>query len=281
MGWASIARPMLRLVFLMLVALSTTALSANPKASALAKEADRLYKDDRYKEAAETLRQAYDAEATPLYLYNIARAYEQAGELELSQEHYRRYLGLPAGDTQPDLVKKANLAMDRLRTLLARAAAQRSTREGEKQKLEEDARQAEARADAEASDARRQRRELEAKEKDRKQAEEKKLNVRKLGTLIAGGGAALGLGMALGLGVASNVNRDAFRKATTLPDKQRLEAETRGTAAGADLCLVIGLAAAVTTVVLFPKGEALEGSLSVALSPLPGGGGLASVGARF
>lgn len=281
MGWASIAHPMLRLVLLMTVALSTAALSANPKASALAKEADRLYKDNRYKDAAETLKQAYDAEATPLYLYNIARAYDQAGELELSQDYYRRYVGLPAGETQPDLVKKANLAMDRIRTLLARAAADKSARDSEKQKLEDDARKAEARADAEASEARRQRREFEAKEKERKDAEEKKLNTRKLGTIIAGGGAALGLGLALSFGIATNVNRDAFRKAATLPEKQRLEAETRGTAAAADISLVIGLAAAVTTVILFPKGEELERSVSVALAPLPGGGGLASVGARF
>lgn len=281
MGWARLGYPMLRLVLLTVLALSSLVLAANPKASALAKDADRLYKDNKYKEAAETLQRAYDAEATPLYLYNIARAYDQAGELEQGQEYYRRYVALPTSDTQPDLVKKANLAMDRIRTLLAKAAADKAARDAEKQRLEDDARKAEARADAEADEARRQRREFEAKERERKAAEEQRLSTRRVATLATGGGAALGLGLALGFGVASNVNREQFRAATTLADKQRLEAETRGTAAVADISLVVGLAAAVATVILFPKGEGFERSVSMALSPLPGGGGVASVGARF
>src|SRR3990167_2971225 len=165
---------MRRLALLAVMSLATVALCANSKASALAKEAYRFYKDNKYKEAAETLRQAYDADPTPLYLYNIARAYDQAGELEQSQEYYRKYVALSSDETQPDLVKKANLAMDRIRTLLARGSADKQVRDAEKQRLEEEARKAEARADAEANEARKQRREFEAKEKARKDAEEKK-----------------------------------------------------------------------------------------------------------
>src|SRR3954466_10607225 len=129
---------MRRLFLLAALTLAASAFPANPKASALAKDADRLYKDNKYKEAAEVLRQAYEADPNGLYLYNIARAYDQAGELELSQEYYRKYVALPSEDAQPDLVKKANLAMDRIRTLLARGSADKQVRDAEKQRLEAD-----------------------------------------------------------------------------------------------------------------------------------------------
>jgi tetratricopeptide (TPR) repeat protein len=272
---------MRRLALLVALTLSAVTLAANPKAAALAKDADRLYRDNKYKDAAETLKQAYEAEPVGLYLYNIARAYDQAGELELSQDYYRRYVALPSGDAQPDLLKKANLAMDRIRTLLARSTADKEARDAEKKRLEEDARKAEARADAEADEARRQRREFEAKEKERKDAEQKKVNGRKLASYVTGGVAVVGLGMALGFGIGANGNREAFRTATTLADKQRFEDGTRATAAVSDVSLLIGVAAAVTTVILFPKGEEFEKSVTLGLGPMPGGGGFASVGGRF
>ena len=266
------------LFFALLFAVSAPA--ANPKASALAKDADRLYKDNKYKEAAETLRQAYEAEPTALYLYNIARAYDQAAELELSLDYYRKYVGSPSDETQPDLLKKANLAMDRLRTLVARGEADKKVRDAEKQRLEADARKAEARADAEASEARQQRRDFEAKEKLRKDAEEKRVNGRKVVALVTGGVAVAGLGMALGFGLAANTNRELFRKAETLADKRRLEAETRGTAAVADISLLVGVAAAIATVIIFPRDSEPEKSVSVVLAPVAGGA-VASLGGTF
>lgn len=273
---------MRRLFLLAALTLPSLVLGASSKASQLAKDADRLYKENKYKEAAETLRQAYDADPTGLYLYNIARAYDQAAELELSQEYYRKYVALPSDETQPDLVKKANLAMDRIRTLLARGSADKQVRDAEKQRLEEDARKAEARADAEAAEARKQRQEFAEKERARKEAESKQVNVRKLVSYGTGGAAIVGLGMALSFGIASNVNRDQFRQADTLATKQQLERETRGTAAVADVTLIIGLAAAVATVIIYPKGEEPPaGSVNVVLAPVAGGGGVVSAGVRF
>ncbi len=271
---------MRRFVLLAALSLATTALGANPKASALAKDADRLYKDNKYKEAAETLRQAYEADPTGLYLYNIARAYDQAGELELSQEYYRKYVALPSDEAQPDLVKKANLAMDRIRTLMARGSADKQVRDAEKKRLEEDARKAEARADAEASEARKQRQEFAEKEKARKDAENKQVNVRKLAAYGTGGVAIVGLGLALGFGLGSNGNRDAFRKADTLALKQQYEAATRTTAAVADVSLLVGVAAAVATVILYPRGDEPEKAVTVVLAPVSGGA-VAGFGGSF
>jgi tetratricopeptide (TPR) repeat protein len=260
--------------------LSAAALGANPKASALAKDADRLYKDNKYKEAAETLRQAYEADPNGLYLYNIARAYDQAAELELSQEYYRKYVALPSDEAQPDLVKKANLAMDRIRTLLARGSADKQVREAEKQRLEADAKKAEARADAEAAEARKQRQEFAEKEKVRKEAENKQVNVRKLAAYGTGGVAIVGLGMALGFGIGTNGNRESFRTADTLTLKKQYEGATRTTAAVADVSLIVGVAAAVATVILYPKGEEAEKSVTVVFAPVSGGG-VAALGGTF
>jgi tetratricopeptide (TPR) repeat protein len=271
--------PRLSLVLALLAA--GAAVAANPKASALAKDADRLYKDNKYKEAAETLKQAYEAEPTPLYLYNIARAYDQAAELELSLEYYRKYVGLPSEDTQPDLVKKANLAMDRIRTLVARGEADKKVNDAEKKRLEDDAKKAEARAEAEASEARKQRREFEAKEKARREAESQRINGRKLIAYGTGGAGIACLGSALIFGIASNANKDAFRKSETLADKRRLETETRTTAAIADITLVVGVAAAIATVIIYPKDAEPERSVNVVLVPTVGGGAMAGIGGTF
>ncbi len=271
---------MRRLLLLAALSIASSALSANPKAAALAKDADRLYKDNRYKEAAETLREAWEADPIGIYLYNIARAYDQAAELELSQEYYRKYVALPSDDTQPDLVKKANLAMDRIRTLLARGSADKQVRDAEKQRLENDARKAEARADAEASEARKQRQEFAEKERIRKDAENKQVNVRKLAAYGTGGAAIVGFGLAIGFGIGTNGNREAFRTADTLTLKQQYEGATRTTAAVADVSLLVGIAAAVATVILYPKGDEPEKSVNVVFAPVSGGG-MASVGVTF
>ncbi|MFT3711620.1 MAG: hypothetical protein QM817_28620 [Archangium sp.] len=260
-----------RLVLVLALFVAGTAVAANPKATALAKEADRLYKDNKYKEAAETLKQAYDAEPTALYLYNIARAYDQAAELELSLDYYRKYTSQPAEETQPDLVKKANLAMDRLRTLVARGEADKKVNDAEKKRLEDDAKKAEARAEAEASEARKQRREFEAKEKARRDAENQRINGRKLIAYGTGGVGIAGLGSALIFSIAANANKDAFRKAETLADKRRLEAETRTTAAFADITLLVGVAAAVATVIIYPKDGEPDKAVNVVFAPTSGG----------
>lgn len=260
------------------------ALAANPRALALAKDADRLYKDNKYREAAEVLRQAYDLDANPLYLYNIARAWDQAGELEQSLEAYRKYTSQPSDATQPDLVKKANLAMDRLRTLLAKREADTKVQEAEKKRLEDERKKAEARAEEEARLAREQRREFEEKEKAARDAATAKLSLRKTGAFIAGGVSVVSLGTSLAFALLANGSLNSFRKATTLADKQQFEAATRGQALVTDITLLVGLATAATAVILFPKGEpAPAGTVSVVsllVSPTVGGA-FASLGVSF
>src|SRR4051812_6291443 len=112
--------PMRRLATLAMVTLAFCAQAASPKATQLAKDGDRLYKEGKYREAADALKQAYEVDKNPVLLFNIARAYDQAGDLQIALDTYREYISLP--DTDPQLVKRANLAMDRLRALVARGA---------------------------------------------------------------------------------------------------------------------------------------------------------------
>lgn len=265
---------------LLLLALPCLAFAANPRATSLAKDADRLYRDGKYKDAAEALKKAFALEPNPVLLYNMARALDQAGELRASLDAYRDFVGLEGAD--PQLVKRANLAMDRVRSLLAKQEADSRVRDAEQERLAAEARKERERADQEAEAARRQREEIEAKQRQSESAEVKKFKTLRLASLIAAGGAVVVLGTGVALGASAASSRDGFRQATTVADKQRLEAETRGKAIAADVCLGVALAAAITAVVLFPGLEAPEaqGSVQVTLAPAPGGF-QAGLGGRF
>jgi tetratricopeptide (TPR) repeat protein len=266
----------MRLLVLLLV-VPLLSFAANPKATALAKDADRLYKENKYREAAALLKQAYDVEANPLYLYNIARAWDQAGELESALDTYRQYVGLPSDTTTPELVKKANLAMDRLRTLVARGEADKKVNDAEKKRLEDDKAKAESRAEQEARVAAEQKRAFDAKERAARESQQSTLGTRKLVSLIVGGVGVVSLGTSLVFALLANGSRNAFRVATTLNDKTLLEGATRGQALACDLTLLVGVAAAVTAVVLFPRGDQ---PVSLLLGPTQGGA-YAGIGGTF
>ncbi|MEW5738192.1 MAG: hypothetical protein AB1938_04665 [Myxococcota bacterium] len=272
----------MRALALAALLLAGPALSAPSKASELAKEADKLYKDNKYAEAAEKLQQAYETDPNPLYLYNIARAWDQAGELQKSLDTYRQYTSLPSDQTRPDLVKKANLAMDRLRTLVAKAEADKQVQAAEKQRLEDEAKTARERADAEAEAAKLQRDALAAKEKAAREEAEKKASGQKTVAFVVGGVGVAALGTSLGLALGAQGAKNAYNKATSVDEKEALRGQAQTLAAVTDVMLVVGVAAAVTAIILYPKGgEAPKGSVSVALVPLAGGGAFASVGASF
>lgn len=265
---------------LLLVALPGLAAAApNARATALAKDAERLYKDGQYKEAAKALEQAHQLDANPKFLYNMARAYDQAGELQQALDTYRRYVSLPAGDTEPDLVKKANLAMDRLRQVLAKQEADSVVRDAEKQRLEKEADEARARADREAEAARKQKAQFEAKEKARAQSQQSATSGKKVAAFVLGGAGLVGLALGLTFGLLSNGSKQAFREATLLEQKVALQSATQTQAAVADVSLLVGVGCAVAAIILFPKGD--PEAATVSLAPLPGGGAFGALTLPF
>jgi tetratricopeptide (TPR) repeat protein len=260
--------------------LAALAQAADSKALLLAKEADKLYKENRYKKAAGKLGEAYAIDPSPLYLYNMARAYDQAGEIEKSLDLYRRYVGSSEG-TQPDLLKKANLSMDRLRTLVAKSEAEKKIQEAETKRLEDETARAQMNAESEAASAREQRKIFEAKQKATEVQASTTTQQRFTAALIVGGVSLASFGTSIAFGLVAASSRNKFREAPTVADKQRFEADTKTQALICDAALLLGVATAVTAVIVFPKGSSSETALnSVAAMPIPGGV-VASIEGRF
>ncbi len=140
--------------------------AANPKATSLAKEAERLSKDGQYLPAARALEEALALELN-------------RGEFTAALDASRGSVTLPSNQTEPDLTKKANLAMDRLRQIIARQQADARANEAEKDRLEK-ARAERAHADVEARKARQQKASLEEKEMRQQQAQQTSSNSRRL-----------------------------------------------------------------------------------------------------
>lgn len=254
---------MARRLFSLVLVASIGAAAPNPRAAtALAKDAERLYKDGQYLEAAKVLEEATQLEANPKLLYNLARSYDQAGEVQRALDAYRRYVSLPSTDTEPELVRRSNLSMDRLRQLVARQDADTRARDAEKERLEREAREATARADAEAEKARAQRVAFETRERAQKETKQTASNGKRTAAFVLGGVGLAALTNALIFGLVSNGSKQAFREAERVTDKRARQAATIGQAVVADLSLLIGLGCAVTAFILFPFGDG--GALSLA-----------------
>jgi tetratricopeptide (TPR) repeat protein len=237
----------------------SSAQAANPKVGALIKEGDRLYKENKYREAAEALKKAYDLEPAGVLLYNIGRAYDQAGELKIALDYYRQFVGQEGSD--PTLVKKANLAMDRLRTLVAKDEAGRQVNDAEKKRLEDEARIAKEKAASETEKSRLQKEAYEAKEKAAVAAAQSKTGARLAGGLVVTGLAVVALGSGIAFGVLAGTSKTQFKAATTVADKQKF-----------DVSYVTAGAAAIAAILLFPKGGSEPPkAVEVVFAPAPGG----------
>lgn len=211
--------------------------SASERGDALAKEADGLFKSKQFRAAALKIAEAHELDAFPVYLYNLGRAWELAGEDEAAIQAYGKYLGLPATDTRPALVEQAQAAIRDLRT-------------------RREARQATKAAPA-------------------------FLN-RTVVAIALGSVSVASLSVALSFGLAASSAKHTFFEATTIDEKRTRQANTKDLAAVTDITLAVGTAAAVAAFVLVLAGTAEAGpSVSMGVVPLPGVGGIATVGVLF
>lgn len=240
--------------------------AASPKATALVKEGERLYKENKYRESAESLKKAYDLEPQGVLLYNIARAYDQAGELKIALDYYRQFVGQDGAD--PQLVKKANLAMDRLRTLVAKDEATSQVNDAEKKRLEDEAKSAKESAAAEAEKARAQKEAYEKREKAAAAEAQSKSSSRLVAGVVVGGVAVAALGTGIAFGVLSGSSKSSFQAATTVADKKRFENETRTRGYIADVGYIAAGAAAIVAIIVWPKGgSSAPKAVEVVLGP--------------
>ena len=128
-----------RLAAVVALGLSLAALGAGNKprrAAELVKDAEKLYLQAKYKEAAELLKKAHEIEPDPKILYNIARALDQAGDLPASLDYYRQYVA--SSETDPTLLKRASLSIERLRTLINKQEAAQVQADAARKKLEDE-----------------------------------------------------------------------------------------------------------------------------------------------
>lgn len=228
-------------------ALAPAALHAQPRESR--REFDRLvrsaveaYDAGRYQDAINALERAYAIRPLPRVLYNIGRAYDQAGRFATAADYYRRFLqSEPDGDA-------AAVAREALQTAERRAREQTETEA--RQREEAEARQ---RAEAEA------RQRAEAEERARLE-EERRRRMLSVGFAprrvtvpvavlwgIAGAGAIAG-GILGGLALSAQSDFDASRQGN---DRASAYDTGTATAIGADVALGTAVVAGVTGLVLF------------------------------
>jgi tetratricopeptide (TPR) repeat protein len=246
---------------------------AERKSAALVKEAERYYGEGKYREAADVLVKANALDPHPRLLYNIGRAYDQAGDLTLSIEHYRLFLKSEE-ELDPSLIKKATLAIDRLRALLAKEDTAKQLQDAERQRLEREAQSEREKAKAEAADAQKTRNEFAAKEQAREDAEKAAAARSKSTSYIAAGAAGVGLATWVTFGVLASGSRNRFTAANTKVEKLELQNTTRTQALIADVGLVAALAGATTAFFFWPKAEDPNKEVSVTLVPAWGGAGM-------
>jgi tetratricopeptide (TPR) repeat protein len=244
-------------------------------AKELIEQGERLYQQRRYEEAAQALVEANALSPHPRLIYNIARAYDQAGKVPEALQHYQEYMASPEG-TDPTLLKRAALSIDRLRLQQQKEEAAAQEAEAERKRLREQAEAQRRRAEEEAEAARRAE---EANRLQPKKAYEGALASRsraRVGSFALGGLGLAGVGAGVLFGLQARSARDDFKAATTLEGKQTAADDTRGKALLADIGFGVGVASAVAAVLLYPKGPepAKPGEARLTLAPRGAGAGL-------
>ncbi len=107
-------------------AFAQSAVPGSPEALAEAKrlyaEGAALFKEKRFREAAERFQAAYDLDPSPILLYNLARSAEETGDAQGAVEHYQAYLARYPQAEDRDEVQR------RIRVLEAVSRQQRTGR---------------------------------------------------------------------------------------------------------------------------------------------------------
>jgi tetratricopeptide (TPR) repeat protein len=271
----------MRLAFLLSMVLLVTAPSAAwaqkgaKNAAALVKEGERLYNAGKYREAAEVLKKAQEAQPNSKLIYNIARAYEQAGELRESLSYYQQYVGQKTEDADAMLLKRSALAIDRLRVLIEKEEKATAEAEAERKRLQEEADASRHKAEEEQAAARRAEevsRQQQLAEQERAMADYRRSRVI---AFSMGGLSAASLGAGIFFGLQAREARTKFDDATNLEGKEAEAKNTRNKALMADIGFGVGLAAAIGAIVVFPKeGPPVEGEVRLTLAPRGAGAGV-------
>lgn len=247
--------------------------SGRGNAQALVKEGERLFKERKYLESAEALKKAVELKPDPLYIFNIAVALEYGGELDESLAWYQRYVD--AEGTDPALVKRSARAIDKLRLLIEKQAQTRAASDAERQRLQGEAEAAQRKAEQEQLAARRAEEENQRRQQAEYERALKSYKRQKIAAFAVGGVALAGAGAGVFFGLQAKDARKQFDDARNVDDKEDFADSTRSKSLLADIGFGVGLAGAVTAVILYPKGgPPAEGEVRVTLAPRGVGAGM-------
>ncbi|XXF79309.1 hypothetical protein P2318_06035 [Myxococcaceae bacterium GXIMD 01537] len=241
---------------------------------ALIKEGERLYQAGNYREAAEVLKKAHEQAPHPRLIFNIAVALENSGELREALSYYQQYVGNTEG-TDPALLKRSARSIDKLRVLLEKEQQAQAQADQDRKRLEEEAEAARKKAEAEQETARR----AEELARSQQQADyERRLASYKRSRIAAfafGGVTVASVGAGILFGLQAKDARTTFDEATSLDAKRTAADDTKGKALLADIGFGVGIASAITAIILYPKdGPPAEGEVRVTLAPRGVGAGM-------
>ncbi|WIG95260.1 tetratricopeptide repeat protein [Myxococcus sp. SDU36] len=244
-------------------------------AAALIKEGERLYQAGKYREAAEALKKAHEAQPHPRLIYNIAISLENAGDLREAVSWYQQYVGATDG-TDPTLLKRSARSIDRLRVLIEKEDQATAASNAERQRLQDEADAARRQAEEEQLAARR------AEEENRRQQEAELQRAltsykrQRIGAFASAGVGAAGVVAGVLFGLQARDAREQFDSATNVPSKEEFADKTRSRALLADIGFGVGLAGVITAIVLYPKeGPPVAGEVRVTMAPQGAGAGMA------
>jgi tetratricopeptide (TPR) repeat protein len=265
----------MRLVLLLWTALLLTPVAAHAKAPStkeLVKQAERLYDQRKYVEAAEVLEEANEQTPDSRLVYNIARAYDQAGRTREAISYYEQYM-TEGEDAQ--LRKRARSAVERLRLQQQKEEAAAAAAEAERKRLQEEAEAAQRRMEAEREAARQAE---EANQLRLAEANREALLARKrtqITSFALGGLAVAGVGVGIAFGVQAANARADFNAAQDLDTKVATRNATRSHALLADIGYGVGIASAVAAVLLYPRRPApVAGQARLISAPRGSGAGV-------
>jgi tetratricopeptide (TPR) repeat protein len=263
--------------------LSAALLVASPVAAAqrggaksttsLVREGERLFKERKYRESAEALKKAHEQSPSPLYIFNIAVALEYAGELRESLSWYQQYID--AEGTDPALVKRSARSVDKLRLLLDKEEQSQASAQAERQRLQQETEAARRKAEQEQLAARRAEEENQRRGQAEYERALKSYKRQKVAAFAVGGLALAGAGAGVFFGLQAKDAREQFDSARSVEDKEDRASDTRGKSLLADVGFGVGVAGALTAILLYPKDSPpAQGEVRVTLAPRGAGAGM-------
>ncbi|OJH34400.1 tetratricopeptide repeat protein [Cystobacter ferrugineus] len=265
----------MRSVLLLWTALLLTPVATHakaPSAKELVKQAERLYDQRKYVEAAEALEKANEQAPDSRLIYNIGRAYDQAGRTREAINYYEQYM-TEGEDAQ--LRKRARSAVERLRLQQQKEEAAAAAAEAERKRLQEEAEAAQRRMEAEREAARQAE---EANQLRLAEANREALVARKrtqITSFALGGLAVAGVGVGIAFGVQAANARANFNEARDLDTKVAARNATRSNALLADIGYGVGIISAVAAVLLYPRQPApVAGQARLISAPRGSGAGV-------